>query len=129
MVHEARDSQDRLVESSSRIVCKSSWTDFALSLKQQKSPTGYPVGLCFEILLGDVLACFSKLHVDATAILIEVDVAINTCMDGVVLAHVNIVAWVPLGATLADDDVAGDNFLAAKFFRRQDACCVSRDRF
>ena len=48
--------------------------------------------------------------------LVEFDLALGSGKDGVILAHVYIVTRVPLGATLADDDVAGDNFLAAKFF-------------
>ena len=47
-----------------------------------------------------------QLDVDTAAVLIEVDVAINTCVDGVIFTHVDIVAWVPFGAALTDDDVA-----------------------
>ena len=39
--------------------------------------------------------------------------------DGVVTAHAHSLAGVPLGAALADDDVARDYFLAAEFFHAE----------
>ena len=66
-----------------------------------------------------VLACFSELYVNTTTILVEVDVAVNTCVDGVILAHVYIVTRVPLGATLTDDDVTCDDGFATELFNAE----------
>ena len=66
-----------------------------------------------------MLAGLSQLDVDAAATLVEVDIALCTCMDGVILAHEHVVTRVPLGAALADDDIAGDDFLAAEFFHTE----------
>ena len=39
--------------------------------------------------------------------------------DGVILAHADIVAGVPFGAALAQDDIAGDDGFATEFFHAQ----------
>ena len=61
------------------------------------------------------LAGLGELYIDATSFLIEVNIAIGLGVDGVILAHVDVVTRVPLGATLADDDVACDDDLTAEF--------------
>lgn len=55
-------------------------------------------------------------YVDAAAVPIEVDVAVDEGEEGVVFAHTDILAGVPLGAALTNDDVASDDGFAAKFF-------------
>ena len=52
-------------------------------------------------------------NVDAATFLIEEDVAFDDGEDRVILAHADVAAWTPLGAALANDDVAGDDELAA----------------
>lgn len=90
-----------------------------LRTEEKKAPPGGPAGLFENGKLISVLASFCKLHVDAATVLIEVNVAFNSGMDGVVLADVNVVAGVPLGATLADDDVTGNDNLATKFLNAE----------
>lgn len=65
------------------------------------------------------LASFCELYVDAAAVLIEVDVAFNLGVDGVISTHVDVYTWVPLGATLADDDVAGNDNFATEFLNAE----------
>ncbi len=62
------------------------------------------------------LVCLCELHIDTAAAFVEVDAAVTTCVDGVILAHVYVVTWVPLGAALADDDVTGYDGFTAEFF-------------
>ncbi len=45
----------------------------------------------------------------------EFHVTFGCCEDGVVLADADIVARVPFGAALADDDIAGDDAFTAEF--------------
>jgi hypothetical protein len=51
----------------------------------------------------------------ATSLLCEADVAINQREDRVIRANANILAGVEFGSTLANDDVARYDQLAAKF--------------
>lgn len=44
------------------------------------------------------------------------DLAVNQCEQGVILAAANVGTGVELGATLANQDIAGIHFLAAKAF-------------
>ena len=60
-----------------------------------------------------------RCDVHATAVAVEVDVAINECKKGVVLAHANVLAGMPLGATLTNDDVSGDDGFATELFHTQ----------
>jgi hypothetical protein len=43
----------------------------------------------------------------------EIDISFGFSVDGIVPAHTNIVAGVELGSTLTDDDITGENVLAA----------------
>ncbi len=67
------------------------------------------------IASGERLAGFRKGDVNTAASLVEVDVAVRLGVDGVILAHVNVVTGVPLGAALADDDVSCHDNFAAEF--------------
>lgn len=80
-----------------------------------KNPTGCGWVLCIDEKTVR-LAGFSQFHVHTAATFVKVDIALNTRVDGVVLAHEYIVTGVPLGATLANDDVSGDDFFAAELF-------------
>jgi len=53
----------------------------------------------------------------------EFHVTFGCCEDGVVLADADIVAGVPLGAALADDDVAGNDEFAAEFLDAEATAC------
>ena len=46
---------------------------------------------------------------------LETDHAVGQGKQGVIAAHADIQTRMPLGATLANDDVAGDHILAAEF--------------
>ena len=48
------------------------------------------------------------------AAFVEFDDAVDEGVEGVILAHADVLAGVVDGAALADDDVAGDAFLTAK---------------
>ena len=54
-------------------------------------------------------------HVHAAATPVGLHLAINEGEDGVVAAEADILAWKELRPALADDDVAGDDDLAAEF--------------
>lgn len=53
-------------------------------------------------------------YVDAATFAIEEDATVNQRVDGVVAPHAHALAGVELGAALAHDDVAGDDFLTAE---------------
>lgn len=69
--------------------------------------------------VADCLDSFGQLDVDAASVLVEVDAAVDFGVDGVILTHVDVCAWVPLSSALADDDVAGDDFFAAELFHAE----------
>ena len=58
--------------------------------------------------------CSSRVDVDTTAILVEADATINQRKEGVILPTPNSLTRVPLGATLTNEDVSSDDFLATK---------------
>ena len=55
--------------------------------------------------------------------LVEVHNTVGQCIEGVILADTYILAGVVLGATLANDDVAGDNFLATPNLNAESLSC------
>jgi len=60
-----------------------------------------------------------RIDVNAAAIFVETDVAIHKGENGVILAKADTAAWDPLGAALAEDDVASDDGFTAKFLDAQ----------
>ena len=56
----------------------------------------------------------SECDIDTASFLIEVNVTVSEGEESVVFSHTDIRAGMPLGATLADEDVSGDDFFAAK---------------
>ena len=58
--------------------------------------------------------CLLRSNVDAAAFAIEEHAAVNQGENRVVTAHAYALAGVELGAALADDDVTGDDGLAAE---------------
>ena len=57
---------------------------------------------------------------------IEADIALHLCKNRMVFADANIVTRVPLGATLANDDVTGDDGFATEFFdAKATANCIA----
>lgn len=55
-----------------------------------------------------------RLNVDASAFLIEINVALNESKNRVVVAHANIAAWMPFGADLSDENVAWEDEFATE---------------
>ena len=55
------------------------------------------------------LVGFNRSDVDAAAIAVEEDVAFHEGEDGVVFADADVAAGMPFGATLAENDVAGND--------------------
>ena len=53
----------------------------------------------------------------------EGDLTLGQCKQGVVFTHTDILAGVELGATLTNDDVAGDNSLTTEFLDPETATC------
>ena len=58
-------------------------------------------------------------NVDAAAFAIEEHAAINQGENRVIAAHAHALAGVELGATLTDDDVAGDHSLTTKLLHAE----------
>ena len=58
-------------------------------------------------------------NVDAAAFAIEEHAAINQGENRVIATHAHALAGVELGATLANDDVAGDDGLTAKLLHAE----------
>jgi hypothetical protein len=58
-------------------------------------------------------------HVDAAAFTVKLHFAIAESEKRVVFAAAYVDTWMNFGAALADDDVAGDNDLSAKFFHSE----------
>ena len=58
-------------------------------------------------------------HVHAGAILVKQHAAVAECEQRVVAAHADIDACRPAGSALTNDDVAGDDCLAAEFFHAE----------
>jgi len=58
----------------------------------------------------------------------ELHVAVDQSKDGVVAAKAYIGAGIPLGAALTDQDVAGDNRLAAELlYSEAPALCIAAE--
>lgn len=53
---------------------------------------------------------------------LELHNSIDEREDCVILAKANVVAWVHVCAVLADDDVTGDNLLAAELLHAKALC-------
>ena len=67
---------------------------------------------------GRLVGCrFGDIH--PAAIAVEVDVAVDQCKNGVIAADSDIAPGMPLGATLADDDISGNDRFAAEFLNAQ----------
>ena len=60
------------------------------------------------------LVGFSQSNVNATAFFIKVNIAIDQRENRVIFPDANVAAGMPLGATLTEDDIASDHFLATK---------------
>ena len=58
-------------------------------------------------------------HIDTTTLLIEEDVAISEGKKSVIPSHADVSTWVPLGAALANEDVAGDDNFTSEFLNAE----------
>lgn len=88
--------------------------------KEGRSPCGWPPlqgNSCEPQRLVGGLGFRS--YIDTAAFTVEEYAAVHQGENGVVTAHAHALAGVPLGAALADDDVARDYFLAAEFFHAE----------
>jgi len=70
-------------------------------------------------LLVAVRCSDGRVNIYAAATLVEAHHPVHKGEDGVILAHTDVAPWNPLRAALADDDVSGDDGLAAEFFHAQ----------
>ena len=61
------------------------------------------------------LARFCGSNIDAAPLAVEIDVSFYQRKNGVVFAQSNVLSGMPLGSSLADDDVACDDSLATEF--------------
>ena len=80
----------------------------------RREPAGFLKSVCV-VWVGLDGNSFGQLDVDATTVFVEVDVAIDAGVDGVVFTHVDVNAWVPFCSALADDDVSRNNDFTAEF--------------
>ena len=62
------------------------------------------------------LAGFHGRNIDAAPLAVEINVAVYQRKNCVVVAQSNVLAWMPLGSSLADDDVTCDDSFATEFF-------------
>jgi hypothetical protein len=68
-----------------------------------------------------VLTAFGD-HIDATAFLVEHDLSIDQCKQGVVLALTHTATGTPFRATLPDQNVAGVNLFTAELLDTATLC-------
>jgi hypothetical protein len=57
----------------------------------------------------------SECDIDAASLFIEVNITVSESKESVIFSHANVSAGMPLGATLSDENVSGDDFFSAKF--------------
>lgn len=62
---------------------------------------------------------FRRSHIDAATIAVEKNPALNEGENRVVSAKSDIAPWLPFRATLADDDVAGNDDLTTELFHTE----------
>src|SRR5947199_6156317 len=85
-----------------------------------RAATSYKGEACALFCRGLLRACRYHRHVGAPLVAgAELHLAVRRGEQRVVLAHADILAGVEFGATLAHDDVAGGNRLAAKHLHAQ----------
>src|SRR5438045_1686667 len=72
-----------------------------------------------------LLRC-DRLDVHASPRAIEAHLAVDQREDGVITAEPDVFARQKFRAALSDDDVAGDDYFAAKFFHAQPFATLSR---
>jgi len=63
--------------------------------------------------------CFGRIDIHPAAGAVETNLAIDECPDRVIAAQADILAGEELRAALADDDIAGDDDLAAELFHAE----------
>src|SRR4051794_37073066 len=105
------------------------WTQILAESRKRMAgarPEGRPAGCCWRLLggLGHRLGWYRRLgghHRDEhpAVALLELHAALDHRVDGVVAAEADVLAGVPLGAALADQDVARDHRLAAELLDAQ----------
>src|SRR6185503_144901 len=72
-----------------------------------------------SFLSSSLLQWINADELSGAALVFKLDDAIDQCEQRIILAAAHVVAGFPLGATLARDDVAAENFLAAKFLKSE----------
>ncbi len=78
--------------------------------------TPVPLGLGFVVpfLVLFLLWCLDHVDVDVTSAVLELYSAVNQSIEGVVLAHANVLTGTMLGTALTADDVTGLGKLTTK---------------
>ena len=72
-----------------------------------------------ELIRSDRFCWNFGANVDSATITVEVNLAVHQREKRVVTAHADVLTGMPLGSTLANDDVACDDRLAAKLLNTQ----------
>jgi hypothetical protein len=91
-----------------------------LSVKTKSAPAGKGRGAGkFREWSGSVAGGNRRIDVHATAFTVEAHLAINEGEDRVVPTQTDIFAGQKFRAALADDDIAGDHYLAAEFLNAE----------
>jgi hypothetical protein len=86
--------------------------------KKKGEPTGPPFFPKKKYYL-EKLRLVGECHIDAAAFFIEVNASVRQGEKGVILAHSDVGTGMPFGATLADEDVTGDDCFSAEFFHAE----------
>ena len=73
-----------------------------------------PLGLGFVSLVLFLLGSFDHVDVGVTSAVLELYSAVNQSIEGVVLAHANVLTGTMLGTALTADDVTGLGKLTTK---------------
>ena len=80
---------------------------------------GEPIGSPFFEKWWEEDGSVRESHVDAASLFVEEDVAIGESEEGVILAHADVGSGVPFGATLADENVAGNDGFTAELLHAE----------
>ena len=78
-----------------------------------RSPLSLRVGINSFLVLF-LLGCFDHVDVDVTSAVLELYSAVNQSIEGVVLAHANVLTGTMLSTALTADDVTGLGKLTTK---------------
>lgn len=84
------------------------------------------VGICCSFLVLFLLGSFDHVDVGVTSAVLELYSAVNQSIEGVVLAHANVLTGTMLSTALTADDVTGLGKLTTKIFTPRRLLSLSR---